>query len=235
MAWLPGTEGQGVADVLFGDADATGRLSRSWPRTTTQEPINYDHRPGEKYDPLFEFGYGLSYTNFNYTNLNVTPTNPSPTDVLNISVKVTNIGTRSGREVVQVYANDVASTLSTPVRKLYRAEKTPTLAAGDTTTLNFSIPASELGFYTDNENKILENGTFKVMVGGLTHEFVIGQISGDVDENGIVNILDLFIVARAFGSKPEDFRWNPIADSDGNNIIDLVDITFVARNFGRTA
>lgn len=124
---------------------------------------------------------------------------------------------------------------TSPQTKFARAEKTPTLAAGDTITLNFSIPASELGFYTDNEYKTLENGTFKVMVGGLTHEFVIGQISGDVDENGIVNILDLFIVARCFGSKPGDSRWNPIADSDGNNSIDIVDITFVARNFGRTA
>jgi beta-glucosidase len=235
MAWLPGTEGLGVADVLFGDADATGRLSCSWPRTTDQEPINYDRRSGENYDPLFEFGYGLSYTNFTYTNLNVTPSNPNPTDVVNITVTVTNTGTRSGREVIQVYANDVESTLSTPVRKLYRAEKTTTLTAGASANLNFSIPASELGFYTDDMGRMLENGTFRIMVAGLTHEFVIGKIPADMDENGIVNILDLFIVARAFGSMPGDPRWNQIADSDGNSIIDVLDLTFIAANFGRTS
>lgn len=235
MAWLPGTEGQGVADVLFGDADATGRLSRSWPKITAQEPINYDHRPGENYDPLFEFGYGLSYTNFAYDNLSITPANPSPTDVITISVKVTNIGTRNGREVVHVYANDVESTLSTPVRKLYRAEKTPTLAAGESTTVNFSIPAQELGFYTDNKDKALENGAFNIMVGGLTHQLVVTGIPGDLDRNGIVNIRDVTIVAKAFGSKPGDLRWNPTADIDGNKIIDIRDIAFVARNFGKTA
>jgi beta-glucosidase len=174
MAWLPGTEGQGVADVLFGDVDATGRLPRSWPKTTAQEPINYDYTPEEDYTPLFKFGYGLSYTNFTYENLNVTPSNSNPNDVITVSVKVTNNGTRSGREVVQVYINDVESAFSTPpVRKLYRAEKTPTLDAGESLTLNFSIPALELGLYTDSKDKILEEGTFKVMVGGLTKEFTI--------------------------------------------------------------
>jgi len=178
MAWLPGTEGQGVADVLFGDVDATGRLSQSWPKTTAQEPINYDRRPGESYDPLFEFGYGLSYTNFTYSNLKVTPTNVLPTDNVTISVKVTNTGSRSGREVVQVYLNDVESTLSTPVKKLYRAAKTSTLAAGDSKTLNFSIPVSELGFYTDTKDKGLENGTFNVMVGGLNASFELSGAPG---------------------------------------------------------
>lgn len=174
MAWLPGTEGQGVADVLFGDVDATGRLSRSWPKTTAQEPINYDHRPGEGYEPLFEFGYGLSYTEFEYHDLSVTPTNPSPSDNITISVKVSNTGTRSGREVVQVYVNDVESTLSTPVWKLYRAEKIQTLAVGHSTTVSFSIPTSELGYYTDSKGKVLENGTFNVIVGGLTTSFRLG-------------------------------------------------------------
>ncbi|GAH93817.1 unnamed protein product [marine sediment metagenome] len=112
-------EGQGVADVLFGDVDATGRLSRSWPKTTAQEPINYDCRPGENYDPRYEFGYGLSYTTFAYSNLSVTPDNNlSVNDNITVSVYVANTGARSGSEVVQVYVNDVESTLSTPVKKL---------------------------------------------------------------------------------------------------------------------
>jgi hypothetical protein len=138
-------------------------------------------------------------------------------------------------EVVQVYVNDVESTLSTPVRKLYRAEKTSTLAAGAGTTVNYSIPVSELGFYTDDNYRVLENGTFKVMVGGLTREFTVVGMTGDLDGNGIVNILDVVIVARAFESKPGDPRWNPIADLDGNSKIDIIDVASVARNFGKTA
>ena len=234
MAWLPGTEGQGVADVLFGDADASGRLPCSWPKTTAQEPINYDHRPEENYDPLFKFGYGLSYTNFTYNNLIVIPKSPSLTDNITVSVEVTNTGTRSGKEVVQVYVSDLKSTLSTPVKKLYRAEKIPTLAAGDSTTVNFSIPVLELGYYTDGEDKVLENGTFRIMVGELASEFNIGSISGDLDKNGVVDIVDVTIVALVFDSTAGDSRWNPIADLDGNNIIDILDITIVATNFGQT-
>lgn len=173
MAWLPGTEGQGVADVLFGDVDATGRLPISWPKTTAQEPINYDHQPEEDYDPLFKFGYGLSYTNFTYESLNVSPAKLNQNSTIAISVKVTNTGTRSGEEVIQVYISSVNSTLPTPVRKLYRAYKTPTLVAGESLIVNFSIPALELGFYTETKDKVLEEGVFKVIVGELTQEFII--------------------------------------------------------------
>jgi beta-glucosidase len=173
MAWLPGTEGQGVADVLFGDYNPSGRLSRSWPKTTAQEPINYDRRPDENYDPLFEFGYGLSYTTFAYENLNVAPTNPSSADNITVSVNVRNTGARSGSETVQVYVSDLESTLSTPVKKLYRFERI-TLEPDETQTVTFTIPVPELGFYTDGPEKVVENGTFVVMVGELTESFVVG-------------------------------------------------------------
>jgi beta-glucosidase len=173
MAWLPGTEGQGVADVLFGDYNPSGRLSRSWPKSTAQEPINYDHRPGEEYDPLFEFGYGLSYTAFEYSCLNVTPTNPSPTDNITISVNVKNTGLRSGSEVIQVYIRDVESSLPTPVKKLYRFQKI-TLEPGEEKTVSFTIPVSEIGFYTDSREKVVEKGIFTVIVGGLTASFTVG-------------------------------------------------------------
>ncbi|MGB9718435.1 MAG: glycoside hydrolase family 3 N-terminal domain-containing protein [Thermoproteota archaeon] len=170
MAWLPGTEGQGVADVLFGDYNPSGKLSRSWPRSTAQEPINYDRRPGEEYDPLFEFGYGLSYTTFEYSCLNVTPAEPLLTDTISISVNVMNVGSHSGSEVVQVYVSDVESSLPTPVKKLYRFRKI-TLQPGEVQTVSFTIPVSELGFYTDGPEKTVEEGVFVVTVGGLTASF----------------------------------------------------------------
>ncbi|MDH5769966.1 MAG: glycoside hydrolase family 3 C-terminal domain-containing protein [Candidatus Bathyarchaeota archaeon] len=174
MAWLPGTEGQGVADVLFGDYNPSGKLSRSWPKTTAQEPINYDRRPGENYDPLYEFGYGLSCTTFTYSNLSVTPDNNlSVNDNITVSVYVANTGARSGSEVVQVYVNDVESTLSTPVKKLYRFKKI-TLAPNDNNNVSFTIPVAELGYYLDNTNeRTVENGIFNVMVGGLSENIEV--------------------------------------------------------------
>jgi len=170
MAWLPGTEGQGVADVLFGDYNPSGKLSRSWPRSTAQEPINYDRRLGEEYAPLFEFGYGLSYTTFEYSCLNVTPAEPLLTGNISISVNVMNVGPHSGSEVVQVYVSDVESSLPTPVKKLYRFRKV-TLQPGEVQTVSFTIPVSELGFYTDGPEKTVEEGVFMVTVGGLTASF----------------------------------------------------------------
>lgn len=174
MAWLPGTEGQGVADVLFGDYNPSGKLPRSWPKSTAQEPINYDRRPNEEYDPLFEFGYGLSYTTFEYSCLNITPAEPLLTGTITISVNVSNTGAREGSEVVQVYVSDVESSLPTPVKKLYRFQKI-TLQPGETQTVSFTIPVYELGFYTDGPEKTVEEGIFIVTVGGLTASFTIGK------------------------------------------------------------
>ncbi|MEM2940272.1 MAG: glycoside hydrolase family 3 N-terminal domain-containing protein [Thermoproteota archaeon] len=173
MAWLPGTEGQGVSDVLFGDYNPSGRLSRSWPKSTAQEPINYDHRPDEKYDPLFEFGYGLSYTTFEYSCLNVTPINLGPADNITVSVNVRNTGLSSGSEVVQLYIRDLESTLPTPLKKLYRFQKIM-LEPSEVKTVSFTIPISELGFYTEGKEKIVEEGVFIVIVGGLTASFTVG-------------------------------------------------------------
>ncbi|MEM3660737.1 MAG: glycoside hydrolase family 3 C-terminal domain-containing protein [Thermoproteota archaeon] len=172
MAWLPGAEGQGVADVLFGDYNPSGKLPRSWPRSTAQEPINYDHLPDEEYDPLFEFGYGLSYTTFEYSCLNITPAEPLLTDTITISVNVSNTGAREGSEVVQVYVRDVESNLPTPVKKLYRFQKIM-LQPGETQTVSFTIPVYELGFYTDGPEKTVEEGVFVVTVGGLTASFTV--------------------------------------------------------------
>lgn len=172
MAWLPGTEGQGVADVLFGDYNPSGKLPRSWPRSTVQEPLNYDHPPDEEYDSLFEFGYGLSYTRFEYSCLNITPAEPFLTSTITISVNVSNTGAREGSEVVQVYVSDVESSLPTPVKKLYRFQKIM-LQPGETQTVSFTIPVYELGFYTDGPEKTVEEGVFIVTVGGLTASFKV--------------------------------------------------------------
>ncbi|MCX8183904.1 MAG: fibronectin type III-like domain-contianing protein, partial [Crenarchaeota archaeon] len=139
---------------------------------TVQEPINYDHWPDEEYDPLFKFGYGLSYTTFEYSCLNITPAEPLFTDTIIISVNISNTGAREGSEVVQVYVSDVESSLPTPVKKLYRFQKI-LLKPGETQKVSFTIPVYELGFYTDGPEKTVEEGVFTVNIGGLTASFKV--------------------------------------------------------------
>ncbi|MBO3800474.1 MAG: glycoside hydrolase family 3 C-terminal domain-containing protein [Candidatus Brockarchaeota archaeon] len=172
MAWLPGTEGQGVADVLFGDYNPSGKLPCSWPRSTVQEPINYDRPSGEDCHPLFELGHGLSYTTFEYSNLTVNPIEASLEGTIILQVDVKNTGAYSGSEIVQVYISAVENSLPAPVRKLYRFNKIM-LETGEKKTVSFTIPVSELGLYTDGPEKIVEKGIFLVMVGGLTASFTV--------------------------------------------------------------
>lgn len=177
MAWLPGTEGDGVADVLFGDYNPSGELPRSWLRDVSQEPINYDRRSSESYDPLFEFGYGLSYTDFEYEDLDVSPEEAVLGDNLSVEVNVSNVGDRSGSEVVQLYARDVDSSVPTPEKKLYRFDKID-LAPGESKTVEFEIPVRELGYYRDGPDKVLEPGTFEIQVGGPEESFEVSAPEG---------------------------------------------------------
>ncbi|MGQ9691470.1 MAG: glycoside hydrolase family 3 N-terminal domain-containing protein [Thermoproteota archaeon] len=174
MAWLPGTEGQGVADVLFGDYNPSGRLPRSWPRTTAQEPINYNRRPDENYNPLFEFGYGLSYTTFEYSELEVSVDDAGPTGNVTVSVRVKNTGSREGSEVVQIYISNVESNLSAPVKKLYRFKKV-ILGPGESQIIVFKIPFWEIGLYTEGLERKIEKGMFTLMIDKLTANFTITQ------------------------------------------------------------
>ena len=130
-AWLPGERGgHAVADILFGDYNPSGRLAITVPRHVGQLPVYYNMKPLKALWrkrrgyvdmsalPLFEFGYGLSYTKFEYSNLRITPQETKPGSTVHISVDVKNIGDRTGQEVVQLYINDVISSVSTPVIEL---------------------------------------------------------------------------------------------------------------------
>ncbi|WP_018108129.1 beta-glucosidase BglX [Bacteroides propionicifaciens] len=115
-------------------------------------------------DPLFPFGYGLSYTTFSYTDLNIYPKELAKDGVLNVSVTLTNNGNRDGKEVVQVYVRDLVGSVVRPVKELKRFKKVE-LKAGESRQVTFTIPAEELGFYNAKGDKLIESGDFKIWVG----------------------------------------------------------------------
>jgi beta-glucosidase len=163
--------GTGVADVLFGDYNPSGKLPVSFPRTVGQLPIYYNHKPtarrGYLYtskEPLFPFGYGLSYTTFEYSNLKVAPAQIGPGGEAQVSVTVTNTGRRAGEEVVQLYLRDVVSSVTRPVKELKDFARV-SLAPGESKTVTFRLTPDKLAFYNLNMERAVEPGWFDIMVG----------------------------------------------------------------------
>jgi beta-glucosidase len=180
-AWYPGSQGgNGVADVLFGDANPAGHLPVSWPRSTGQLPLYYNHNltqnPETEPDfksrywdlpstPLYPFGYGLSYTTFAFDNIRVRPT-ARVGNTIEVSADVTNTGKRAGDAVVQLYIHQRAGSASRPVRQLKGFQKVP-LEAGAKRTVHFTLGKDELQFWGPTEKKwVVEPERFDVWVGG---------------------------------------------------------------------
>jgi beta-glucosidase len=179
-AWLPGEKGgQAVAEVLFGDANPSGRLPVTVPRHAGQLPVYYNSKPSKSYwvehgwgkpyvdmnpRPLYEFGYGLSYTKFEYSNLKIEPKTAGIGGSIRVSMDIQNTGDRPGTEVVQLYLNDVISSVVTPVQQLRGLEKIP-LRPGETKTVSFVLTPEHLALLDRHLEWVVEPGTFKVMVG----------------------------------------------------------------------
>lgn len=163
--------GTGVADVLFGDYNPSGKLPVSFPRTVGQLPIYYNHKPtarrGYLYtskEPLFPFGHGLSYTTFEYSDLKVAPAQIGPGGRAQVTVTVTNTGRRAGEEVIQLYVRDVVSSVTRPVKELKDFARV-SLAPGEGKTVTFTITPDKLAFYDLNMERTVEPGAFEIMVG----------------------------------------------------------------------
>ena len=192
--WFSGTEGgNAIADALFGDANPSGKLPVTFPRSVGQIPIFYNEmmtgRPFEaanKYSskyldipntPLFPFGYGLSYTNFNLSNLRLNTNQIAPNGSINVSVDVQNSGMREGTEVVQLYIRDLVGSVTRPVKELKGFERV-SLKAGEKRTINFTLKPEHLGFYNAQNKFVVEPGDFKVWIGqssegGLEASFTV--------------------------------------------------------------
>lgn len=170
--WYLGQEGgTAVADVLFGDYNPAGRLPITIPRSVGQLPAFYNHKPSARRgylfankDPLFAFGYGLSFTTFKYENLRLSQDKIRPSGQTTVSVEVTNTGKVAGEEVVQVYIRDLVSSVTRPVKEL-KGFRRISLAPGQTKTVEFMLTPDALAFLDENMKRVVEPGQFDVMVG----------------------------------------------------------------------
>jgi beta-glucosidase len=163
--------GVAVADVLFGDYNPAGKLPVTFPRSVGQLPSYYNRKPTARRgylfaskEPLFPFGFGLSYTTFEYSNLRLSATQIGPADQTKVSVRITNTGKRAGDEIVQLYIHDLVSSVTRPVMEL-KDFKRISLAAGESQTVEFVITPDKLSFFDLNMNRSVEPGWFDIMVG----------------------------------------------------------------------
>jgi beta-glucosidase len=169
--------GVAAADVLFGDYNPAGKLAVSFPRSVGQLPIYYNHKPSARRgylytskEPLFPFGFGLSYTTFAYSNLKVAPEKIGPAGRASVSVTVTNTGRVAGDEIVQLYLRDRVSSVTRPVKELKGFERI-SLAPGQSRTVTFDITPDKLSFLNQNMERVVEPGMFDVMVGASSVKF----------------------------------------------------------------
>ena len=189
-AWQLGTTtGTALTQVLFGDYNPSGKLTMSFPRSVGQMPLYYNHfstgRPGpksevfwshytdESNEALYPFGYGLSYTQFAYSNLQTTV---AADGTIQARVQVTNTGKYAGEEVVQLYMRDKVASLVRPVQEL-KGFKKINLKSGESTQVDFTLTASELGFYTDKGLYVVEPGEYDIMVGTNSKEFLKSTVN----------------------------------------------------------
>ncbi|MBC8128477.1 MAG: glycoside hydrolase family 3 C-terminal domain-containing protein [Gloeobacteraceae cyanobacterium ES-bin-144] len=172
--WYAGQEtGTAAADILFGKINPSGKLTITFPRSVGQIPISYDQKPSavgfayieEERKPLFPFGFGLSYTRFSYENPTTQPSSIAKGGKTVIHVKVTNTGTRSGTEVVQLYVRDLIASVTRPVRQLKGFQRV-TLEPGASKIVEFQLAAETLAFYDTEMNYLVEPGDFEISVGG---------------------------------------------------------------------
>jgi beta-glucosidase len=188
-AWYPGTEGgNAIADILFGDQNPSGKLTMSFPYTVGQVPVYYNHyntgRPKDAPDaqvryvsqyldipnqPLYPFGYGLSYTKYDYSELKLSSNTMTPDHPLKVSVNVTNSGSIAGEEIVQLYVRDLAGEVIRPLKELKAFEKV-TLAPGETKTVEFNIKEEQLHYHHADLTFTSDPGEFTVFVGGNSRD-----------------------------------------------------------------
>ncbi|MCL4141324.1 UNVERIFIED_CONTAM: hypothetical protein GTU68_014126 [Idotea baltica] len=184
--WFPGSEaGLAISDVLFGDVNPSGKLTATFPMNVGQVPIYYNHkntgRPlgnkvgkfekfksnylDVKNEPLFPFGYGLSYTTFSYGDVALSAKEMSTTDKITASVIVTNTGDYDGKEVVQLYIRDKVGSVTRPVKEL-KGFKKIFLKKGESKTVRFTISIDDLKFYNSELNLVAEPGDFEIAIAG---------------------------------------------------------------------
>jgi beta-glucosidase len=194
--WFGGSEaGYAIADVLLGDINPSGKLTTTWPQHVGQVPLYYNHKmtgrplPEGKWfqkfrsnyldvsnDPVYPFGYGISYSRFSYGDLQLSSTSLKGNQVLKASITVTNTGKYDGKEVVQLYIRDVAGSVTRPVKELKGFQKID-LKAGESKTVSFSITPEDLKFYNYDLKYDWEPGEFEIMIGANSRDVKKGRVN----------------------------------------------------------
>jgi beta-glucosidase len=195
QAWYPGEEGgRAIADVLFGDYNPAGRLPVTFYKSVDQlPPFNDYNMQGKTYryfkgEPLYPFGYGLSYTKFKYGNLKLSAKRVKPGENVQISVDVQNIGDRGGDEVVQLYLTDVAASVPVPIRSLRGIQRIK-LKPGEKRRIAFTLAPRDLSLIDNNGKRVVEPGEFSISVGGKQPGF-----AGSADATGTGIVLGSFVI-----------------------------------------
>jgi beta-glucosidase len=204
-AWFPGEEGgAAVASVLFGDVNPAGRTPISFPRSVGQIPVFYAHRPSggrthwkgdyvdESTKPLYPFAHGLSYTTFEYSDLEA-PAAADTAASFRVALTVKNSGARDGEEVVQLYARDVLSDVTRPVKELIGFARV-SLAAGESKRIAFVVSTDRLAFLNRDMQYVVEPGELRVMVGASSEDI---RLSASVELTGDLRVVS----ARKFDTQ----------------------------------
>ena len=227
-AWYPGSKGgTAVADILFGDYNAGGKLTVTFPKTVGQIPFNFPYKPASQIDggknpgpdgnmsringALYPFGYGLSYTTFEYSDLEITPKVITPNQKATVRLKVTNTGKRAGDEVVQLYTRDILSSVTTYEKNLAGFERIH-LKPGESKEIVFTLDRKHLELLNADMKWTVEPGEFAIMAGAS---------SEDIRLNGILTVEDYQARLQALESQ------NPIspvtASTDMENAPNVLD------------
>ncbi len=185
--WFGGSEaGYAIADVLFGDVNPSGKLSTTFPQNVGQVPLFYNHKNTgrplgtwfEKFrsnyldvsnEPVYPFGYGLSYSNFIYSDITLSNNLLKGNQTLTATVTLTNTGNTDGKEVVQLYIRDLAGSVTRPVKELKGFQKV-VIKAGESKKISFPITTSDLKFYNYDLKYDWEPGEFEIMIGGNSRD-----------------------------------------------------------------
>lgn len=189
-------QGAAMADVLLGDVNPSGKLTVSFPRSTGNTPCFYNHyvtdreepfdspgtyeEPGLHYifeapEPVWNFGHGLSYTTFEYSDIEVDNKEPKATDTVTVKVKVTNTGTREGKETVQLYVRDIYSSVSTPKQQLKGFSKV-NLKPGESKVVEIKLPMKELALWNARMEEVVEPGDFELQIGSASDDIKLREI-----------------------------------------------------------
>mgnify|MGYP001477991328 FL=1 len=194
-AWAPGSlGGQAVAEIIFGDVIPSGKLTLTVARDVGQLRIIYNHKPSAyfhkyaltKSTPLYPFGYGLSYTNFEYTKPKLSIPILNSNETVSVSVSVTNTGNYDGDEVVQMYIRDQISSATRPVKELKGYQRI-FLKKGQTKQVSFDIDKNTLAFYDIDMNYCVEPGDFTIMVGSSSHSKDLKSTTLKVNQRMVVD------------------------------------------------